>query len=827
MTSQDLPKAFNHQEEEKKILKMWDEAEIGKPRFKNNQDNQPGQKNNQKIKLNKDNLTPFSILMPPPNANASLHAGHAMYVIQDILVRWHRMKGRPTVWFPGTDHAGFESQFVYENHLKKQGKSRFDFDRQTLFNNIKKFVEENSGLIIEQMKALGFSADWSRLSYTLEDKSVDLVLDTFIKLEKEGKVYRDNYLVNYCPKLGTTFADLEVAHVTKQSPLYYINYKFSDGEPRIIDGQEVSYLTVATVRPETILADAALAINPADPRAKALVGEFVLNPLTRAQIPIIADEAVDPEFGTGLLKVTPAHDPTDWQIGQRHNLPIHTTINTMGKIDLEWWRPAQEPLKSRAEDLRSQLHNLSVFHARPAATKLLEAEGSIHHVDENYTHSVAVSYKGNHPIEPMPYPNWFLRMSELAKLGKTAVESGEVRIIPTRFKKQYFDWLNKIHDWPISRQIVWGIRLPIWYNAKENQNIQVTFLDKQGNIQSLTIASAFEKGFDINQISTGLQTLTAPVNCQYVVAKQSPGPEYLQETDTFDTWFSSGQWPLITSGWPNGSDYKTFYPTNVLDTMWDILFFWVARMIMLGKYLTISPKNPTGVAPFKTVYLHSMVTDERGQKMSKSKGNVVNPLEIVDKYGADSLRIALVAGSAPGNPISLSEAKVKGYRNFANKIWNVGRFISLYRKKLPSNSQTAYYQEKGFKQIKKLNLTTSDKEVLRALEQLIRATNKNLEKFRFSDVALSLYDFLWNTFANDYLENNKNREDIEVYLQVVELVFSSLLKLIHPFMPFVTESVWQSLFIDNNSSQKQGGNIDNSDDCQYPHLLALADWPKI
>jgi valyl-tRNA synthetase len=770
MTPTDFSKAFDHAVEEKSVIALWDEAEIGKPRFEDS------------------SQEPFSILMPPPNANASLHAGHAMYVIQDILVRWKRMQGHPTAWFPGTDHAGFESQFVYENHLKKQGKSRFQFDRETLFRDIEAFVQKNSGLIISQMKRLGFSADWSRLTFTLDEKVVDTVLDTFIKLESEGKIYRDNYLVNYCPKLGTSFSELEVIYKDQVTPLYYIRYRFSDGEPRIIAGQEVPYLVIATVRPETIFADVALAIHPDDPRAEALQGEFVLNPLTRAPIPVIVDSAVDPEFGTGMLKITPAHDQTDFAVGKRHDLPVYTTIDTFGKITLDWWSPEDEPLKSRAEQLREQFHGVSVFHSRPGVVALLQAENAVEKVNDKYANRVAVSYKGDYPIEPLPYPNWFLQMNELAELGKSAVSSGEVKLIPQRFTKQYFEWLDKIRDWPISRQIVWGIRMPVWYNALKNPDIFVSFLDSKGERHNTLLGQAQIDGFSLEEISAGLQTLTAPIGSEYVVSKTSPGENYLQETDTFDTWFSSGQWPLVTLGYPDGEDFKTFYPTSVLDSMWDILFFWIARMIMMGKYLTRSEKNPEGVAPFKTVYLHSMVTDAHGAKMSKSKGNVINPLDIVDTFGADALRIALVAGSAPGNPIALSEAKVKGYRNFGNKIWNIGRFIALQEEEL----------REQYKQIPLDKCTVDDEKILKQIVALKKTVSAQLEALRFSDAALGLYDFIWNDFANTYLENNKDRQDKAVYLAVVKEVYLTSLKMLHPFMPFVTEAVWQRLQTDKS-----------------------------
>jgi valyl-tRNA synthetase len=786
-----LPTTYQPNEHEPRIYAQWEESGAFKP------ENAP-------VIPGDVQPEPFSILMPPPNANASLHAGHAMFVIQDILARFKRMQGHPTVWIPGTDHAGFETQVVYEKHLKKSGQSRFNFDRETLYSQIEAFVKENSGLIIDQLRRMGFSADWSRLTFTLDPHVISTVYDTFQKLAGDGLVYRDRYLVNYCPKCGTTFADLEVDHEERTVPLVYVRYRFSDGEPRIINGQEIPYLVVATVRPETNFADTGVAIHPDDPRAEALKGEFVLNPLTRQPIPVVLDDAVDREFGTATLKVTPGHDQTDWQIGRRHGLPVVQTIDTMGKIDLTWLTPTEEPALTRAEQLKEQFHGMSVFHARTATVKLMEVENSIEKIDPTYRSNTLVCYKGKHEIEPLPLPNWFLKMKPLAELGLQAVRDGEVKIIPERFTKQYFEWLENIRDWPISRQIVWGIRIPVWYDTASYPELRVTFLDTFGERQTSSVAEALSAGQTLEQIKAGLQNVFAPIDAQYQISVESPGPTWIQETDTFDTWFSSGQWPLVTLKYPDGADFQQFYPTSVLDTMWDILFFWVARMVMLGKYLTQSDANPQGLSPFKTVYLHSMVTDSKGAKMSKSKGNVVNPLEFVEKYGADALRMALVAGAAPGNPISLSEPKVKGYRNFANKIWNIGRFVQMKRQELSESGTEVITIEAG-RASDALALTPEDDAILKLLQQKIGEVTDNLNAYRFSDATLGLYDFLWNDFANGYLERNKARAlegadkaDSAVYVAVVEHVLFTGLRLLHPFMPFVTEALWETLRSDDS-----------------------------
>lgn len=796
-----LPTNYQPNDHETRIYQEWESTGAFKP------ENAPQQPNGQE-------LEPFSILMPPPNANASLHAGHAMFVIQDILARFKRMQGHPTVWIPGTDHAGFETQVVYEKHLKKSGQSRFNFDRETLYSNIETFVKENSGLIIDQLRRLGFSADWSRLTFTLDPHVISTVYDTFQKLADDGLIYRDRYLVNYCPKCGTTFADLEVDHEERNVPLIYVRYRFSDGEPRIINGVEVPYLVVATVRPETNFADTAVAIHPEDPRAAALNGEFVLNPLTKQPIPVILDDAVEREFGTATLKVTPGHDQTDWQIGKRHGLPVIQTINTMGKIELSWLTPTEEPYLSRAEQLKAQFQDMSTFHARTAVVKLMEVENSVEKIDATYKSNMLVCYKGKHEIEPLPLPNWFLKMGPLAELGLQAVRDGEVEIIPNRFSKQYFEWLENIRDWPISRQIVWGIRIPVWYDTAKYPDLKVTYLAADGARHTSTLAEAQSVGHSLVEIKAGLQNLFAPIESEYTISVEAPGENWIQETDTFDTWFSSGQWPLVTLKYPDGKDFEQFYPTSVLDTMWDILFFWVARMIMLGKYLTKSAENPTGLPPFKTVYLHSMVTDSKGAKMSKSKGNVVNPLEFVEKYGADALRIALVAGAAPGNPISLSEPKVKGYRNFANKIWNIGRFVQMKKIELEAAGtpvlDLATVGKTG--QSNTVKLTDEDDAILKRLQEVIQSVTENLNKYRFSDATLGLYDFLWNDFANGYLERNKtrampaegsdtqnqNQEDSAIYIAVVEHVLITGIKLLHPFMPFVTEALWETLRDDDS-----------------------------
>lgn len=760
-----MESAFNSKEWEPRIAQLWDEAEVAKP---NPKPRKP---------------EPFTILLPPPNANASLHAGHAMFVIEDILIRWKRLMGHAALWIPGTDHAGFETQFVYEKHLAKEGKSRFQFDRESLHQQIAQFVKDNSGLIEQQLRQLGFSLDWSRKTFTLDEHVIKIVYETFAQMVKDGLIYRDNYIVNYSPKSGTSFSELEVKYVERIDPLYYIKY---------------GPFTIATVRPETKFRDVALAANPNDPRYKDWIGKSITfdGLLGPVEMNIIGDEEIDMDFGTGIMKVTPAHDAHDFLLGRKHNLPISPLIDTFGRMDFSWFinQPNAEKVDPKYMERAQRYHGKKVAEARKLIVADMIAEGMIEKIDEKYTHNVATDYKTGGDIEPLVIPNWFVRMKPLAEKALQASQSGEVSFIPTRFSKEFETWLTNIRDWPISRQIVWGIRIPVWYSASKNPQLEITFLDAQQQRHITTVGEATKAGHTLNEIRKGLQQLRAPLGTDFEVSAGSPGEDFLPETDTFDTWFSSGQWPLATLHYPNGEDFQKYYPTQVLDTMWDILFFWVARMIMLGIYRT-------GKSPFSTVYLHSMVTDEKGQKMSKSKGNVINPIDLVNEFGADALRMALIAGCAPGNPIALSREKVKGYRNFANKIWNIARYCVTTAEKvdLSINSEVSAEQ---------------DKKLLSDTSKLIEKVQSSLEKYRFSDAALETYDFIWNTLANEYLEESKKREDQASALKALSASFKICLQLLHPVMPFVTEAVWQEL---HHSNLKE---------IFKEPILALSEWPE-
>jgi valyl-tRNA synthetase len=747
-----MDKAYEHQKYEAEIYKMWEESGAFEPIEKG---------------------VPYTVLMPPPNANASLHAGHAMYTIDDIMIRWKRMQGFSAVWIPGRDHAGFETQFVYEKKLAKEGKSRLDFDRKTLYENVFKFVEENSNLIFSQFRRLGLSADWSRAVFTLDVTVLLRVFETFKQMEKEGKVYRDEYLVNYCNHCGTSLSELEVDHVERTDKLYYIKY---------------GLLTVATVRPETMFGDTAVAINPKDVRYKNLVGKTVKLPLTTREIPIIADEMVDMEFGTGAVKITPAHDPNDFAAGNKHNLKNISVIDLNGRMKL--------PEDALVPDIEGK----KVKEAREMTVSKLEELGLLEKVNENYLHSVTVCYKCGRDLEPTITPNWFIKVEELKKPVIEATNQELTKFFPKRFKKQMLDWLKVMHDWPISRQIVWGIRIPVWYEVNENsENVWVGWLDSEKKFNQGTLKNELCKS-NLENIETGLQWVRAATGAEqpkYVVSNEKPeGGNWLPETDTFDTWFSSGQWPLVTL---KPEEFETRLPTDFIGTLEDILPFWISRMMMFSLYV----KNKV---PYKQVYLWSKVTDAKGQKMSKSKGNVVNPVEFIDKYGADAVRMALVFGVAPGSSIPFSEEKIRGMRNFANKVWNMGRFIQMmfaeYDKGVP----------RRFSEVDSLNV--DDKEIIKKFNAVVKRVNGGLEKLRFSDAAEEIYEFMWHEVADVYIEKIKDRKNDEAALSTIKHVYLNCLKLLHPIMPFVTETIWREFMEEAKIGMRPG-------------MLIKAKWPEI
>lgn len=762
---------FEHQKVERQIYEQWEKSGAFRAGVRRTA-NGKGQK-------------PYTILMPPPNANASLHAGHGMYTIDDILIRWKRMQGYSVQWIPGRDHAGFETQFVYEKHLAKEGKSRLDFDRQTLYDNIAKFVDDNSGLIFEQFRRLGFSADWDRAVFTLDSQVLSQVFKTFQKMADESLVYRSDYLVQYCPFCGTSLAELEILHNEREDKLYYIKYKLAN---TLTDQQtNDEFLVVATVRPETLFGDTALAVHPKDKRYTKYIGTEVELPLTKRKIPVIADEMVDIKFGTGVVKITPAHDSNDFEAGKRHQLPLIRVIDQMGRMTLP-------------DDVTvPEINGMKVKAAREKTVEELTKVRAMEKIDEHYLHSVTVCYKCGRDMEPMTVPNWYIKVETLKPPVIAAIKSKQTKFFPKKFEKQILDWMTIMHDWPISRQVAWGIRIPAWYevgmrhiaNGKqqsENQKIQVTFLDN--NKQPVRgLVGDLLKTYTFREIENGLQTLSAPIDAKYRVSETKPGEGYLQETDTFDTWFSSGQWPLVTL---QEDEYAARYPTDVMATMSDILNIWVSRMMMFGLYTM-------GEVPFKNVYLWSTVTDAKGQKMSKSKGNVINPIELVDKYGADALRMSLLFGNGEGGKVPLSEDKVRAMRNFANKIWNMARFFLMMQEKLEAPITNTQVPNKG--------LQKEDKKILKELNGITEEMTELLDKFRFAEAADKIYEFMWHSVADVYIEHVKGREDQEVALSVLRHVLFVGLKLLHPFMPFVTEAIWREM------------------PKEYGEMLIVAKWP--
>ena len=732
----ELEKNFEPKGVEEKIYSLWEKENVFTP------------------KIDKKKK-PFTIILPLPNANDPMHMGHGMFVIEDILTRYHIMKGDPTLWLPGADHAGIETQFVFEKKLAKEGKSRFDFDRETLFEKLKEFVEENRLTNKDQLKRLGFALDWSRYHYSMEPEIVERVLETFMKLHKDGLIYRGERVVHYCTKCGTSFSDLEVLYEEREDKLYYLDY---------------GPIIIATTRPETIFADVAVAINPKHKKIKELKGAEAIIPLINKKIPVIQDELVDLEFGTGALKITPGHDAVDFEIGSKHRLKTISVVDRSGKM----------------VNVPEKYLGLKVLKAREETIKDLKAAGKLVK-EEPLKHSVGTCYRCGTVIEPMVFPQWFVKTKPLAEPAIKAVKNGETKIFPQkRFEKMYFDWMENIKDWNISRQIVWGPRIPAWYCLDCNDSIRINFLNKKKEVVSGPYKE-IKQSYSFEEIKSGLQSLFSTGDATYQLkdgsCQKCGGPNVIQETDTFDTWFLSGQWPVNTLK-ANPGDLEYFYPTSILDTLWDILFFWAGRMMMMGLYLT-------GKVPFRVIHLHARVVDKFGKKMSKSKGNVIDPLVMVNQYGADALRLALVLGVGPASDVSLSDEKVRGMRNFTNKLWNIGRFIIMSSK------------EQGFQRFEPgmPGLEEVDRAIIESLNKLVKQTTKMLDNYRFGQASEELFQFIWHEFADVYIEQSKQRikSGDKTVLAVLFHVYSVCLKLLHPFMPFITEAVWQKMFAKNNS----------------------------
>lgn len=682
-----LAKTYNPANYEPDIYELWERSEAFLPG---------------------DSKDSFTILMPPPNANAPLHIGHALTTaIQDVLIRYNRMQGKSALYLPGADHAGFETWVVYEKQLQKEGKTRFDFSREELFNQVWDFVEQNKGTMLSQTRAFGASADWSRFTYTLDERVVKTAYTTFKKLWDDDLVYRGERIVNYCTHHDTSFSDIEVVYKDQKTKLWHISYPLTDGSGEIV---------VATTRPETMLGDTAVAVNPNDERYQEFIGKTVKLPLTNREIPIVADKAVEMEFGSGAVKVTPAHDQTDFDIAQRHDLPPISVIGFDGKIT------HHAPEKYRG---------MTVNEAREAVAQDLKTGNFLQKV-EDYSNSVGHCYKCDTVIEPLLKDQWFVRMQPLAAKAIKAIQAKKIEFYPANKQEHAIKYLENVRDWNISRQIAWGIPIPAFHHV---DNLEEWIYDERVNLEVIDV----------------------------------DGTTYVRDPDVFDTWFSSGQWPFVTLQYPSNEDFKRFYPTSVMETGGEIFNQWVLRMIMLGLYVT-------GEVPFTTVYIHGYVLAKDGTKMSKSLDNVVNPMDVINSHGSDALRMGLISGRSAGTAGAYSPDKIVGARNFANKLWNVARFV-----------ENALGDDYKFDKPKPKN--SADDWVMYRLGLGVELVTKLLDEYRFSDAYEALYHLLWNDVADWYVEASK----VELNQSVLAYVLKTTLELTHPFAPFVTETIWQTL----------------------------------
>ncbi|MEW6608573.1 MAG: valine--tRNA ligase [bacterium] len=695
----DIPKSYDPHIVEKKWYKFWQEN------------------NYFYADANSDKKT-FSIVIPPPNVTGSLHMGHALNnTLQDILIRFKRMQGYNTLWLPGTDHAGIATQNVVEKQLRQEGLKRHDLGREKFIQRVWEWKRQYGDLIIEQLKRLGASCDWSRTRFTMDEGLSKAVREVFVSLYQQGFIYQDYYIVNWCPGCQTALADIEVVYRVINGHLDYIKYP-GDNDQAII---------VATTRPETMLGDTAVAVNPDDKRYKHLIGKEVILPILGRRLKVIGDNFVTPEFGTGAVKVTPAHDPNDFEIGKRHSLQQINILNPDATMN----------------ENASHYQGLDRYECRKRLVEDLKAQELLVKRQE-YSYSVGHCYRCDTIIEPYLSQQWFVRMKELAKPAIEAVQSGRTEFIPKNWEKTYFEWMENIKDWCISRQIWWGHQIPVWYCQK----CKATLVEREDPTKCLKCGSN----------------------------------ELIQDQDVLDTWFSSALWPFSTLGYPEKTkDLSTFYPTSVLSTGFDIIFFWVARMMMMGlKFM--------GNVPFKQVYIHALIRDAEGQKMSKSRGNVIDPLEVIDKYGTDALRFTLAIMAVQGRDILLSEERIEGYRHFCNKLWNAGRLILTNLEDYVQNS------EFGIQNSKILSL--ADKWILSRLNQVIEKVTEGIDSYRFNESAQILYDFIWHEYCDWYLELIKPElggQRRKITQQLLIDTYEAILRLLHPFMPFITEELWEKL----------------------------------
>ncbi|MDW7675180.1 MAG: valine--tRNA ligase [Bacillota bacterium] len=661
---------------------------------------------------------PYTIVMPPPNVTGSLHLGHALdNTMQDILIRWKRLQGYSTLWVPGTDHAGIATQARVEDELKKEGLNKYELGREAFLDKVWEWKHQYGNRITKQLRLLGSSCDWERERFTMDEGCSDAVLEVFVKLYERSLIYRGNRIINWCPNCQTTISDIEVEHSDKEGKLWHIRYKVKDRD---------EYIIVATTRPETMLGDTCVAVHPEDKRYQHLIGKMVVLPIIGREIPIVGDEYVDPEFGTGAVKVTPAHDVNDFEIGERHNVP-HVVV--IGK----------DAIMTEAAGV---YQGLDRYACRQQLVDDLQAEGFLVKIDD-HQHAVGHCYRCDTVIEPLVSKQWFVKMKPLAEPAIKAVVEGEIRFVPERFTKVYLRWLEDIRDWCISRQLWWGHRIPVWYCE------------------------------DCGEVICQKKEPALCSSCE--------GSKLIQDPDVLDTWFSSGLWPFSTLGWPNKTEELAYYyPTSTLVTGRDIIFFWVARMIFTSLEFMEEP-------PFKDVFIHGLILDSQGRKMSKSLGNGVDPIEIIEQYGADSLRFMLITGNTPGNDIRFQFERLEAARNFANKIWNASRFVLM--------NLADYEPNKGAVQY-----TLADRWILSKYQVTIKQVTRLLEKYELGEAARTLYDFIWNQFCDWYIELVKPRlygretpESKYTAQAVLHQVLSGTMTLLHPFMPFITEEIWQHL----------------------------------
>ena len=703
-----LENKFNPKDFEDKIYKNWEE----KGYFKPSEDK---------------SKKPYTIVIPPPNITGKLHMGHALdETIQDLLIRYKRMQGYNALWLPGTDHAAIATEAKVVAKLKEEGTSKEELGREEFLKRAWEWKKEYGGIIINQIKKLGCSCDWDRERFTMDEGLSNAVKHVFVDLYNKGLIYKGKKMINWCPYCKTSISDAEVEYEEEPTHLWHIRYK--------VKGEENRYVVVATTRPETMLGDTGVAVHPADERYKDLVGKKVILPIMNKEIPVVADEFVEKEFGTGAVKLTPAHDPNDYESGERHGLEVVEVFDENGKMN----------------DLVPEYAGMDIYEAREKIVEKLKEIGALVKI-EDYTHNVGKCYRCHHSIEPKISEQWFVKMEPLAKPAIDAVRNGDVKFIPERFDKTYFNWMENIRDWCISRQLWWGHRIPAYY-CKDCGNMQVSENE---------VTKCNKCG------STNIE----------------------QDDETLDTWFSSALWPFSTLGWPEQTeDFKYFYPTDTLVTGYDIIFFWVARMIF-------SAIEHTGQVPFKNVFIHGIVRDSQGRKMSKSLGNGIDPIEVIDKYGTDALRFSLILGISPGNDIRYMPEKLEAASNFANKLWNASKFVL---------GNLENYKEIEFKDIEK-SLTYSDKWILSKLNKLVLDITNNIDGFELGVFAQKIYDFIWNEFCDWYIEMVKPRlynEEDETKLAAqytLNKVLADSLKLLHPIMPFITEEIYTKLYNNDES----------------------------